>query len=56
MSKLVIFSIVIASVAIPMFFAKGREPKLALRKTIWAFVYFNVLYVLALVYLVPRLL
>lgn len=56
MSKLVIFSIVVASVAIPMFYAKMRDPKRALRKAIWAFVLFNFLYVFVLVYLVPRIL
>lgn len=56
MSKLLLLSIVIATIALPLRHAGGEEPRAAMRKMVIEFCWFNLFYVLALVYVVPRLL
>jgi hypothetical protein len=56
MSKLILLSILIATIALPLRHAGSDDPQGALRKMVVEFCWFNLFYVLSLAYLVPRLL
>lgn len=55
MSKLVIMSVLFMTIAIPMRHAADANPQLALKRVVKEFCWFNLFYIVALVYLVPRL-
>jgi hypothetical protein len=55
MQKILLTSILIATVAIPMRAAKQRSAQRGLQKTIVGFALFNLFYVFALIYLYPRI-
>ena len=55
MQKLVLMSVLIATFAIPMIYAGKGKPRRTLPKMQKAFAIFCVLYVLAIVYVMPRL-
>ncbi len=55
MGKLVLISVIIATVAIPMFHARHPVETVGLRRTILSMVVFNLLYVVAVMYVYPRL-
>jgi hypothetical protein len=52
MSKMILLSAVIAIVALPIRAAKEKNPKVALKKALTYLVVFNVLYILALRFVV----
>jgi hypothetical protein len=56
MSKLLLLSIVIATIALPLRHAGAEDARAAMRKMVVEFCWFNLFYVIALVYIVPRLL
>jgi hypothetical protein len=56
MSKLVMMSILLATVLIPIRNMQNEDPSQALRRTVTEFCWFSLLYTLALVFVVPRLL
>ena len=56
MAKAVLLSIVVIMIAVPVFTARDPSPRQALRNTILLTVVLNVLYLLAVRYLYPRLL
>jgi hypothetical protein len=55
MGKLIVFSILFATMAIPLFFARDARPKRGLRKALVAFSVYCVAWVLATAFLAPRL-
>jgi hypothetical protein len=55
MQKLLLLSILIATLAIPMIAASDRSPKRGFRKLVLWMVAFNVCYVIGVVYVLPRL-
>jgi hypothetical protein len=55
LAKLIMMSLLIATVAIPMRHAGSARPKVALKRAVVEFCWFNLFYVLALVFLVPRI-
>lgn len=55
MRKLVYYSLLIAMVAIPLVAARDRSAARGLRRAVVAFVLFVGAYVIAIVYVVPRL-
>jgi hypothetical protein len=56
MSKILLLSILIATIALPLRHAAAEEPQQAMRKMIIEFCWFNLFYVLALAHVIPRLL
>ena len=56
LSKLVMLSVLIMNIAIPTRFAADPDPRRGLKRTIFYCAAFNFLYVLSLIYVVPRLL
>ena len=56
MSKLILLSILIATLVLPLRHANAEAPELAVRTMLVEFCWFNLFYVFALCYLVPRLL
>jgi hypothetical protein len=56
MAKALLISIIVATVAIPIWAAKDKKAHKAFKKTIFYLFVFNVFYVLALRYLYHRLL
>lgn len=56
MSKLIMMSILIATIVIPMRRVMAHDPQTALRRAVKDFWLYNLFYTAALVYLVPRLL
>ncbi len=56
MSKAIIFSIIFMTIAIPMRLSTAPNPKKALTLSYRLWIAFNFIYVLLLVYLVPRVL
>ena len=55
MSKLVLMSLLLASLVIPLRHARAADPALALRRVVKEFCWFSFFYTLALVLLVPRI-
>lgn len=55
MGKLILVSILIATIAFPMMAARDRSPIRGLRRAVLAMAAFNVVYLFAAVYLFPRL-
>ena len=55
MSKLVMMSLLFMTVWIPFRHARAASAELGLRSVVKEFCWFNLFYVLALAYLVPRL-
>jgi hypothetical protein len=55
MQKLLLTSVLLASVALPMRAARDRSAVRGLRKTVLWTVAFNVLYLIAILYVYPRL-
>jgi hypothetical protein len=55
MQKLLLLSLLFASVMIPMSTATMRSPTRAFRRMLFLMAVFNVLYVFAIVYVWPRL-
>jgi hypothetical protein len=55
MQKLILISILLASAVIPARAARERSARRGLRKALFAMLVFYVLYVLALVFVYPRL-
>ena len=56
MAKVILMSILFAIIAIPMRHVGAADARLALRKGLIEFCWFNLIYVLTIVYVVPRLL
>lgn len=55
MSKLITMSVLFATLLIPLRHVLDADPVRALKRVVIEFCWFNVAYVLALAYLVPRL-
>lgn len=55
MAKLLLVSILIAAIAIPMALSRDPSATRGLRRTVIAIATFNAIYLLAVVYLFPRL-
>ena len=55
MGKFILLSILIATVAIPMHTARDESPARGLRRTVLGLATFNLFYLLAVIYLLPRL-
>jgi hypothetical protein len=55
MQKLLLISVLMATVAIPLACAKDRSAKRGLKKTIVAVTIFNVLYLFSVLHIYPRL-
>lgn len=55
MAKLLLISILIASVVIPMAASRAATPRLALRRTTWWMIAGICVYVFAVVFVFPRL-
>ena len=55
MQKLILVSILFAAVAIPIWSARDRNALRGLKKALFAMLVFDVLYVLAVMFLYPRL-
>ncbi len=55
MSKVLLLSILVATVALPLWAAKTERPGRALRNTLAALIAFNAFYLLAVRYLYTRL-
>jgi hypothetical protein len=56
MAKLILFSVILATIAIPLIAARERNPVRGLKKAIWYAVLFNAAYALALLFVYPRIL
>ena len=54
--KLLLLSVIIASVVIPVLAARDPNPRRSLRKAVFFMIVFNVLYLLAIRFVYPRLL
>jgi hypothetical protein len=52
MSKGIILSAVVAIIAIPIFVAREKDPKAGLKKAVWYTIVFNIIYLLALRFVV----
>jgi hypothetical protein len=55
MQKLILVSILFAAVTIPVWASRDRNARRGLRKALFAMLVFDVLYVLAVMFLYPRL-
>lgn len=55
MGKLVMMSVLFATILIPLRHARSDDAERALKKVVIEFCWFNLAYVLALVFVVPRL-
>jgi hypothetical protein len=55
MQKLILVSILFAGVVIPVWAVPDRSPRHGLRKALFAMLVFDVVYVLAVLFLYPRL-
>ncbi len=55
MQKLILLSIVLANVAIPIWASRERGARRGLKKMLIAMIVFNVVYLLALIVIYPRL-
>jgi hypothetical protein len=55
MAKLLLLSIIFATIALPARAARMKNPKLGLKKTLLWLVVFNLVYVFSLVYIFGRL-
>ena len=55
MGKLLLGSVLIATVLLPMLAARERSPMRGLRKLVATLVAFNIFYLFAVLYLYPRL-
>ena len=55
MAKALLISVLIATIALPMIFARDAKPKRGLRRTVVWMVLFCVFYVFAALYVYPRL-
>ncbi len=55
MQKAILLSILVAYVLIPALFARDPNAKRGLRRCLWGIVSFNILYLLALLFIYPRL-
>jgi hypothetical protein len=55
-AKLLLLSVVIMTVAIPIFAARDASPRRGLKRALFYFLVFNVAYLLAVRYLYPHLL
>ena len=55
-AKLVLISILILSIVIPARAAANKDARRGLRKALWQMTIFNLIYVLSVTYLYPRLL
>jgi hypothetical protein len=53
--KFLLLSILLATVVIPMRAASDRSPKRGFRRTIFFMAAFNVFYLIAIIYVLPRL-
>lgn len=56
MAKLLLNSIVIATLVLPMYAARDRSPARGLRRAVLWVIGFNLFYVLSVIHLYPRLL
>jgi hypothetical protein len=54
-AKLVLFSVVIAMIALPILTARDSSPRRGLNRTLLLVIVFNVLYLLAVRFIYPRL-
>jgi hypothetical protein len=54
-AKLVLFSVVIAMIALPILTARDSSPRRGLSRTLLLVIVFNVLYLLAVRFIYPRL-
>ena len=55
MQKLLLMSVLIANVVIPLWTATNTSPARGLRRLVFSMLAFNLFYVLALIYVLPRL-
>jgi predicted secreted protein len=55
MAKLLLLSIIFATIALPARAARMKNPRLGLRKTVISLILFNLFYVFGLVFLYGRL-
>ena len=55
MVKALLMSLIIAHVAIPAYFAKSKNPRMGVKRMVTWMVVFNFFYMLALLYVYPRL-
>jgi hypothetical protein len=55
MQKALLISIVAATLVIPMWAARDRNPRRGLRKVVTRVLLFNLVYLLALMFIYPRL-
>ena len=55
MGKVLLFSILLVTVVLPALAARGASPVRGFRRLVFGIAAFNVLYLLAIVYLLPRL-
>lgn len=54
MSKIILLSILIATIALPARAAREKNPRKGLHKAIWYMVFFNAFYLFSLLYLYGR--
>ncbi|MGC4121435.1 MAG: hypothetical protein QM765_44035 [Myxococcales bacterium] len=55
MGKLILASVLFASVAIPIHAARDPNPRRGLRKALWQTLIFDVVYALAVLFVYPRI-
>ncbi len=55
MQKMLLLSILVANIVLPLWFAADPSPRRGARRTIGAVFSFNVLYLLALLFIYPQL-
>ena len=55
MAKLLLVSVLIASVAIPALAARDPDPRRGLKRALWQTLLFDTLYALAVLYVYPRI-
>ena len=54
MGKIILISILLATIALPMRAARDPSPTRGLRRTVLWLVAFNVFYLIAIIYILPR--
>ena len=55
MQKLLLMSVLIANVVIPLWTATNTSPTRGFRRMVFSMLVFNLLYVFAIIYVLPRL-
>ena len=55
MDKLLLLSVVFATIALPASFARAKNARRALRRTVFTFVVFDIAYFIAVFYFYPQI-